>query len=124
MDEIRKVLEMLHAHQVTVDEAAELLAALGLAETKASRSAEAPGKPRMIRIVVEADDEHKVRVNVPAALAKFALQLVPKEVRSELEGQGINLAELLSVLDGNLSDGRLVDVTAGDKGTRVLVDVL
>nr|MDQ3397739.1 hypothetical protein [Deinococcota bacterium] len=108
MTDTRKILEMLHAHQVTVDQASDLLAALEAPQGEAPKASAA----RMIRIIVEAEDEAIVRVNVPATLAKFALQMIPKDVRGELQAQGIDLSEFLTTLQGDLPEGRLVDVEA------------
>lgn len=123
MSETRKILEMVHAQQVSVDEALDLLAAL-----EAHQQAPAPkGVARMIRLLVEAEDEARVTVNVPAPLAKFALQFVPKDARASLQDQGIDFAELLDALKGDLPEGRLVDIEAFDeeKGrqVKVIIDV-
>jgi hypothetical protein len=124
MSETRKVLEMLYAQQVTVAEAEELLAALGGAQGAALSRPRSAAK--MIRILVDAEDEAKVRVNVPAPLAKFALQFVPKDVRGELEAQGIDLVELLDTLRDDLPEGRLIDVEALDEGkqVRIIIEVV
>lgn len=119
--ETRKVLEMLYAQQVTVDQAMDLLSALG---PDHGGTVKAQGAAKTLRLVVDAEDEAKVRVNVPTPLAKFALQFVPKDVRDELESQGINLAELLDALKGDLPEGRLVDIEGGDdKPIRVIIEV-
>ncbi len=123
MNDKRKILEMLASGQVTVDQAVDLLAALdNPGETVKPR-----GAAKLLRILIDAEDEAKVRVNVPTPLAKFALQFVPKDVRDELEDQGINLAELLDTLKGELPEGRLVDIEAkgseNDKPVRVIIEV-
>ncbi|MDQ3458044.1 MAG: hypothetical protein M3498_01870, partial [Deinococcota bacterium] len=96
-----------------------------LAGTQSAAPSQPRGAVKMIRILIEAEDELKVRVNVPAPLAKCALQFVPKDVRGELEAQGIDLVELLGALEGDLPEGRLVDIEAGDdKQVRVVIEVV
>ncbi len=123
MNDKRKILEMLAAGQVTVDEALDLLAAL---EPTPSASPRPKGQAKMLRVLVDAEDEAKVRVNVPAQLAKFALNFIPKEQREQMEAQGIHLDELLDLLKGELPEGRLVDIEASDEGqpVRVVVEVV
>ncbi len=118
MTERQKILEMLAAGQISVEQATELLAAIETASTAPKK-----GIAKMVRIQVDAADQAKVRVNVPAPLAKFAMQFVPTETREELKAQGINLDELLDVLKGELPEGRLVEVEADDEGKEVKVIV-
>ncbi len=125
MDDRQRILEMLASGQITVEQATELLNAL-----EAPARPDAPASPKsaakMLRILVDKEDEAKVRVNVPAPLARFAMQFVPKETRRELEAQGINLNELLGVLKNEFPEGRLVDVEADEDGesVRVIIEVV
>jgi hypothetical protein len=117
VSEKRKILEMLAAGQVNVEQALDLLAAIENPKAEAMPR----GAAKLLSIRVDHEGEAKVRVNVPAPLAKFALQFVPKDVRGELEGQGINLAELLDNIKGDLPEGRLVDIEADEDGKKVRV---
>jgi hypothetical protein len=117
VSEKRKILEMLAAGQVNVEQALDLLAAIENPKAEAMPR----GAAKLLSIRVDHEGEAKVRVNVPAPLAKCALQFVPKDVRGELEGQGINLAELLDNIKGDLPEGRLVDIEADEDGKKVRV---
>ncbi len=123
MSEKRKILEMLASGQVNVEQAENLLAAIESPQVEAKPK----GAAKLLRISVDAEPETAVRLNIPAPLAKFALQFVPKDVRGELEDQGINLAELLDglleTLKGDLPDGRLVDIEASEGGNHVKVTI-
>jgi hypothetical protein len=120
MSEQRKILELLAGGQLSVEQADELLNALG------SELPKPKGAAKMVRIEIDAADEAKIRVNVPAPLAKFAMGFIPKETRDELTAQGINLGEILDVLKGELPEGRLVEIEAQDDGkpVRILIEVV
>lgn len=120
MTEQRKILEMLASGQLKPDEAENLLDALGSDD---ARSARPKGATKLLHISIDAEDEAKIRVNVPLSLAKFATQFIPKDARNELDRQGINLSELLSALGDDLPEGRLVDVVANDEDEQVKIVV-
>jgi hypothetical protein len=97
----KRILEMLAANKISVDESMRLLAALG----ESTASGEAAGKPKAqyLRVVVNhIDDEsgkpEKVNVRVPVALIRAGMKftsLIPKEAGEEvnkaLEDKGINI---------------------------------
>ncbi|WP_299431320.1 hypothetical protein [uncultured Meiothermus sp.] len=125
MEDKKRIMEMVKEGKITADEAIRLLEAMDTGQPKtASPSAgyayavattppPARGIARMIRIVVEGEDV-KVRVNVPAALAKFASNFIPPEAQRQLSSQGIDIAGILDMLKGELPEGRLVDVEISD----------
>jgi hypothetical protein len=137
-DERKKVLDMLAAGQVTVDQASELLRALGDGAPPASPPPPAPartGTARLLRISIDARDggdgeRAKVRVNVPLGLAKFASRFLPAEARSELEAQGIDLSELITAISTETPEGRLVDIDVdpedgrSGKSAKIFVEVV
>jgi hypothetical protein len=135
-DERRRILDMLAAGSISVDDAANLLKALTGGRTERAALPTSPKRgARLLRISIDAPDESgqgettKVRVNVPIALARFATRLLPQEASSELKEQGIDLNEILSSLDEDLPDGNLIDIDAGSsdsaKGTtRIRIDVV
>ena len=132
-EERRRILDMLAAGQISADQAAELLEAVGPGSAPVAPAAPAKGIARLLRISVDAtrpdgSKEATVRVNVPLGLARFAGRFLPPEARKELEGQGIDLSTLLDSLNADVPDGRLVDIDATDeeKGTtaRVVIEVV
>ncbi len=95
--------------------------------------ARAPGakRPRFVRIKVEATkaggEATNVDVNVPYALAKFALRFLPHNAREELQAQGIDLGELLDTAAEDLAEGKIVDVDATEPGgdsTQITIEVI
>ena len=138
-EERKKVLDMLAAGQINVDQASELLRALGDAPVGAVPPPPPPmpartGTARLLRISIDANDDGdgeraKIRVNVPLGLAKFAGRFLPAEARSELETQGIDLNELINALSTETPEGKLVDIDVdGDDGNtkkaKIVVEVI
>lgn len=132
-DERRRILDMLAAGQITAEQAAELLEAIGPSAEPARGAPRAKGAARLIRISVDATrpdgtKEATIRVNVPLGLARFAGRFLPPDARKQLEAQGVDLAALLDSLDADVPDGRLVDLDATDdeKGTtaKIVVEVV
>lgn len=135
----RRILDLLAAGKISVDDAANLLRALAGGGRPAPPPLEPPprtsGRARLLRITVDArepgagGETTKVRVNVPLALARFATRFLPPEARADLEAQGIDLNEILAALDEDLPGGKLVDVdVGGDDSTtgaaRVIIEAL
>ncbi len=136
-DERKKVLDMLAAGQINVDQASELLRALGDPPRAAPEPPPAPprvGTARLLRISIDATDDGdgdraKIRVNVPLGLAKFASRFLPAEARTELEAQGIDLSELITAISTETPEGRLVDIDVDDDGggrkkAKIVVEVV
>jgi hypothetical protein len=138
-DERKKVLDMLAAGQVTVDQASDLLRALGDGAAPPGPPPPPPpvrtGTARLLRISIDARDggdgeRAKVRVNVPLGLAKFASRFLPAEARSELEAQGIDLTELITAISTETPEGRLVDIDVdpedggSGKSAKIIVEVV
>jgi hypothetical protein len=155
-DERNRILDMLAEGKITADQAAEILKAIGTSEPPAAPPPPRPprtpylgagfesdggrayvvpkqGIARMLRISIDADSDDsseraKIRVNVPLALARFAMKFMPEEARVQLDDKGIDLNELLDTLGDELPEGRLVDIDAtdrgGGKGTKIIVEVV
>ena len=120
-EERRRILDMLAAGQISADQAAELLEAIGPGAGAGTPAPKAKGTARLLRISIDTtrpdgSKEATVRVNVPLGLAKFAGRFLPPEARAQLEEQGIDLSSLLDSLDTDVPGGRLVDIDATDDG--------
>lgn len=135
-DERKKVLDMLAAGQISVDQASDLLRALGEGGPPAGAPPPPPprtGTARLLRISIDASDggdsdRAKIRVNVPLGLAKFASRFLPVEARTELEAQGIDLSDLITAITTETPEGRLVDIDVDDDGdgkrAKIIVEVV
>lgn len=134
----RRILDMLAAGSISVDEASNLLQALGGSQPAAPAALNAPkrsGQARLLRISIDDDGSDgggtgtRVRVNVPIALARFATRFLPKDASTELQEQGIDLEQILASLGDDLPDGKLVDIDAasdepGNSNTKITIEVV
>lgn len=124
MQDKKRIMDMVKEGKITAEEAIRLLEAMDMGASKASAGSAyavvAPPPPpkglaKMVRIVVDGEDV-KVKVNIPAALAKFAANFIPPEAKQQLSAQGIDIAGILDMLKGELPEGRLLDVEISDVG--------
>lgn len=146
---------MLAEGKITAEQAAEILKAIGPSASAAGTTPPRPPRPpqaagsfdtsgerayvmpkqgiaRMLRISIDADGDDsgptKIRVNVPLALARFAMKFMPEDARVQLDEEGIDLAELLDSLGDELPEGRLVDIDATGrkegKAAKIIVEVV
>lgn len=125
MEDKKRIMDMVKEGKITAEEAIRLLEVVdsgrpkaaapsaGYAYAAATTPPPTKGIAKMIRIVVDGEDV-KVKVNVPAALAKFASNFIPPEAQRQLSAQGIDIAGILDMLKGELPEGRLVDVEISD----------
>lgn len=125
MEDKKRIMDMVKEGKITAEEAIRLLEAMdsgrpqtaapsaGYAYAVATTPPPPKGLAKMIRIVVDGEDV-KVKVNVPAALARFASNFIPPEAKQQLNAQGIDIAGILDMLKGELPEGRLVDVEISD----------
>jgi len=135
-EERRRILDLLAAGSINVDQASDLLKALGPSQAESlplpparaiqpvsPQPPEPPGprrssgRRRFLRIHIDSVKgdgrrDAKVRVNVPMALAKFALRFVPADAKAELAAQGIDVVQLLDGFDEDVPDGKLLDLVA------------
>jgi hypothetical protein len=114
MSDKQRIMDMVKEGKISPAEALKLLEALDTGSPKYATVAAVPkGLAKMIRIVVDAQDI-KVKVNVPASLARFASNFIPPEAKTELTAQGIDLSSIFDILKHDLPEGKIVDVEIND----------
>ncbi|TBH17639.1 SHOCT-like domain-containing protein [Thermus thermamylovorans] len=123
MEEKRRVLEMLKAGEIGVEEA------LALLEAMAGPKPKAPGPARLLRVRVEAEEGGKpvrVQVNLPLALAELLEGFLPEEAKLALGRRGVNLKDLLALVKEGVPEGKLVEVAAEEEDgpVHILVEVV
>ncbi|WP_022799128.1 SHOCT-like domain-containing protein [Thermus islandicus] len=122
MEEKRRVLEMVRAGEIGVEEALSLLEAL-------EERPKAKGPTQILRVRVHAYDEEgkpvRIHVNLPLALAELVEAFLPQEAKATLAGKGVNLKELLMAVREGMSEGKLVEIAAEEEGkpVEILVEV-
>jgi len=125
MNSKEKILEMVKAGTITVEEGIQLLNALDPKEPV--QSPRAPRKAmneRMIRILVDSEDGERVRVNLPMSLVKLGLDINNKlnVGGKSIDLNGIDLNQILSQIDDDLN-GELITIDGKDgEKVRIIVD--
>jgi Fe-S-cluster formation regulator IscX/YfhJ len=127
-EERKKILEILAAGKITVDEAEKLLAALSAPETGAGEGGAAKPRCRYLKIQVEPDPsgekQERVNIRVPLKLIRAGLKwaaFIPKEAQSKvneaLSEKGIDM-DLKKITPQDLEDliSQLDDFTVDVEG--------
>jgi DNA-binding transcriptional LysR family regulator len=122
-EERKRILQLLAEGQLSAEEAAELLEALEEAP-RADAGSQPGGPARLLRIYVhDPEDATEVKVNLPLALARFALKFIPEAQRAQIAEAGFDLDELLALLKSETPAGRLVEIEQGD-GAQMIIEVV
>jgi len=139
-DDTRRVLDLVAQGKITVDEAAELLAALKQAPLKPDLAAKADAagsaKPRYLRIAVhksgkEGRRDKDVNIRVPMAILRSGMRLgaiIPgfarEHMHARLREQGVDID--LTKIDPAMIESLLtdlgevnIDVNQGDEQVRI-----
>jgi len=122
IDEKRQILTMVREGKISVDEGLKLLEALESSAPGQPGGAGAGRPAKMLRVrVFDAEDNTKVNVNIPLALAKVAMKFIPKNVADEIKEQDIDLDEILaSITDATM--GKIVDIDSDQAKVEVYVE--
>jgi len=121
-EERKRILQLLAEGQITAEEAERLLEALEGAPKEAELVGR-KGPARLLRIHIDDPDSGQVRVNLPLALARFALKFIPKEQQRQIAEAGFDLDELLTSLQSDTPEGKLVEIQ-DPRGAQVLIEVV
>lgn len=122
IDEKRQILTMVQEGKISVDEGLKLLEVLESSAPGQPGGAGAGRPAKMLRVrVFDAEDNTKVNVNIPLALAKVAMKFIPKNVAAEIKEQDIDLDEILaSITDATM--GKIVDIDSDEAKVEVYVE--
>lgn len=123
-EEVLQVLRMVESKALTAEEAAKLLDALeeepgaeapsagavAAGAEPGSRTARARGAETILVHVEPLDGVgSQLDIRLPLGLARFALRNIPKEARSEMRQQGVDMDQILEqVARGTI--GKIVDI--------------
>lgn len=123
MDEKLRILKMVEDGTITAEEAAELMNAMGVEETKQTPARRNYDK-KMFRIVVDGSGD-KVNIQFPVGAIKKILKVTGTLPIPEKDLQGVNLEEMMDAISECLDseiEGDFISVEAVD-GTRVRIYV-
>lgn len=117
--EKKLILEMFKEGKITVDEAEKLLE--GIVGTQDESRFSKSINRKFLKVLVIEDNNTKVNINIPIALAEVGLKLIPKD-KLKIEGKDINIEEILKLIQKG-SEGELVNIDTADKGKEVKVKI-
>jgi len=127
-EERMRILKMIQDGQISAEEGARLLEALG-GGTKAKIRPTAEWEPgsvggRTLRIKVfdSVTKREKVNLTVPLALARMVSSFIPESQRDQLESHGIHLDDVLRAVESG-KVGKVVDLTDNDRDEQVEISV-
>lgn|SRR5690625_2270176 len=122
-EERLQILRMLEQGKVSAEEAAKLLEAVEVTGEARGAVGDSGHRNRFLRVHIMEGNKTKVNVNLPLALARVALNFVPKDM---LKDKGIDelvdLDQIVRMLEEGF-EGKIVDVEDEDSNTRVEVRV-
>jgi len=129
----KQILNMLAEGKITVNEASELLGALEEPSTETANKAKKPNQAKKLRINFDGERKNgkpaKIDIEIPLSLAKFAGKFVGKDKMLDIEGEGVNLNEIFTILkEENLERGVILDFESdpdqdGSKA-KVMIEVI
>jgi hypothetical protein len=119
-DERLQILRMVESGHITADEAARLLHALDVADSREA-SAQGAGKARWFRVRVTdlSTGKPKVNVNIPMGLVNVGMRM---GARFAPDIAGIDTAQVMQAIRDGVQ-GKVVDVEDEDDGERVEIFV-
>ncbi len=121
-DERMQILKMIENKQITAEEGAKLLAALGEAE-RAEKKGPQPspgtsGKWFRVRVTDLRTGKRKVNVNIPLGLVDVGMKMGAKFAPAGLEG--LDMQQIIAAIKQG-GEGKIVDVEDEDGGEHVEV---
>jgi EAL domain-containing protein (putative c-di-GMP-specific phosphodiesterase class I) len=78
---------------------------------------------RQLRILVyrPGETEPKTRISVNLALARLASKILPRKIREDIEKEGVDLNEVLSVIAKENVRGKLIEIEKANE--RIVISV-
>ncbi len=123
-EERMQILKMIEAKQITAEEGAKLLTALG-EKDKVNNNVQGPspspatsGKWFRVRVTDLRTGRRKVNVNIPLGLVDVGLKMGAKFAPAGLEGLDVN--QILAAMKSG-TQGKVVDVEDEEEGEHVEV---
>ncbi len=120
-EERMQILKMIEAKQVTAEEGAKLLGALGEKDRESTAPQPSPattGKWFRVRVTDMKTGRRKVNVNIPLGLVDVGLKMGAKFAPAGLEGLDMN--QIMTAIK-NGGEGKVVDVEDEEDGEHVEV---
>jgi len=121
-EERMQILKMIEAKQITAEEGAKLLAALGEKDRSDSASAQpspsTSGKWFRVRVTDLKSGRRKVNVNIPLGLVDVGMKMGSKFAPAGLEG--LDMQQIMAAIKQG-GEGKIVDVEDAEDGEHIEV---
>lgn len=118
-DEKKIILGMLSEGKIDVSQAEKLLDKTAGVETESSFPKSVNRK--FLKILINEENNTKVNINIPLALAEVGLKLVPKDML-KIKGEDIDIDEILKLIEEK-HEGELVNIETIDKDKEMKVKI-
>ena len=113
-EEITKVLEMVQAGTISADEGQQLLEAMGAYDEPKNMAVTTGKKARKLYVRVNSSSGDKVNIALPLGLVKtglaMGLNMGNQYSGNELEKQGIDMEQILKLVDEMADSGETGDI--------------
>lgn len=76
----------------------------------------------VIRTFKTGVEKPKSVIRIPLAVARLAGKLVPRRAAEDLEQKGINIPEILRIIEQEKLEGTLIEIRKGSESTSVSVE--
>lgn len=108
-----RILNMVKENKISIEEADDLLASMGEA---GSIQLKQKSKGKFLRIRIKSEDDEKVNVNLPLSVARWALNMVPKNVKERMRSgdNPVELEEIIDMIHDGMEGQKLVDIHDDD----------
>lgn len=112
-DERMRILNMVKENKISLEEADELLESMGEVATTPLKQ---KGKAKFLRIRIKSEDNEKVNVNLPLSVARWALNMVPENVKEKMQtGENpVDLEDIIHLIHDGMEGQKLVDIHDDD----------
>lgn len=125
-EEKMRILKMVESGKISAEEAAELLQSIGSEpvgnESGEMKASSLKGRKIRIRVTDIETGKKKVNIGIPLRLAKFAEIMIPKDAKSEMKDNGIDLTNLLADITDS-TDGPLIDIDTDEGEEKVHIEI-
>lgn len=125
-NEIKSILNMVASGKITADEGEQLIDSLNKNQEKVETILQKPIGKKFLHIEVlstEDDDDAKVKVNIPLALAKTVLKMgnIQNQITMNAPDIELNLDQIIEMIEDHTM-GELVNIESGNSKVRIWID--
>lgn len=123
-EERKRILDMLEAGKIDVQEAEKLLSALdSKEEDNQELTTDTTETSSALRIKVTEGGKEKVNMNIPLSIAKAVMGFIPGGAKKKIREKGIDIDEIIQEVKNGNSKGKIIDIDDEENGDKVEIFV-